>query len=412
MARRSGARDGGALAVRDFFLRHHVLLLSLVLSALGLVTGPATMAAYLQGFSPSDTAALLAGAMLAGAAALVQTRHLPLAILMGIAPLPGLAWAAPLAGDASFGAVPFIAYGFGFAVAVLAADDIVRRELHGGPRQLPWCQIGSALGLTVALAAVWFWRSRFAAAAVQAVADMALVTLSVLIVVPLGAVFLHFDEGFVARANRVREWRLRLLDTLGGATTPRWGLSLGGIAAIFLALAWFGAEPLFSKSHMQGAPFIAAASTGLVFAFALVAGTGWREGFGSALVGSATGLMALWGFAKLGQFAPSGLAAVGELIALAALPVFCGAVRAHTYRKLGEGGARAVEETGAAQFFAAFGAIMALLPGVIVHHSFAVYEIGLLFAGIGALVFAPALGAAVETLLPRRRSVEELYGRG
>lgn len=241
---------------------------------------------------------------------------------------------------------------------------------------------------------------------------MALATVSVLIVVPMGSYFVHFDEGFVARANRTREERGRLLEILGAVATPRWGLSLGGIALIILALGWFGAEPVFAVSHMHGVPLFAGASAGLVFAFALIAGAGWREAIAGSVVCVATGLMALWGFAAEGAVTQTALACIVETLAIVALLIFYGAARTHDCRKRGEDGARAVEETGTAQFFAALGALMALLPALFFQRNAAAFGIALFFAGCGALVFAPALAAAIAALLPRRRSVEELYGRG
>jgi hypothetical protein len=412
MARESGARDGVTLAVRAFFLRHRVVLLSIVLSGLGFVTGPAAMTAYLQGFSPLETSLLFAGAALACVVGLLQTRHLALAILMAIAPLPGLAWAAPLAGDATFGAVPLLAYGFGFAVAAFAADDVVWRVLQDAPPRLPLRQVAAALGLMVTLAATWFWRSRLTVIPIQTVADTVLATLSVLIVVPLGAFFLPFDESFIARANRAREWRERTLEALGAVATPRWGLSFGGIALIVLALAWFGAEPSFSFPHLHEVPLMTVMAGAMTLLVALASGASWRDSLAAGVVCVLVGLVALWGFAILKGITAWELAAVSQAVALAALLVFCGAARTADYRKRNEDAVRAMEETGAPQFFAMLGAAAALAPSVIYHRSYAVYAIALLFAGVGALLFAPALAAAIAALLPRRRSVEELYGRG
>ena len=72
---------------------------------------------------------------------------------------------------------------------------------------------------------------------------------------------------------------------------------------------------------------------------------------------------------------------------------------------------RAVEDLGGPQWFAILGGTAALLPFVVVHPANAAYVVALAFAGAGALGFAPALATACEMLVPRRRSVEELYGR-
>jgi hypothetical protein len=232
---------------------------------------------------------------------------------------------------------------------------------------------------------------------------------------PIGESFLHFDEAFVAAANRVRERRQRLLEKIAMTAVPRWGLSIAGIALIFVALAWFGAQPAFSFVHFANAQVIFAVSLGLTFALAVPVCSGWREGFGAPVAAGLAGLVALWAFAAIGEMAPTSPVGIMELVLLALFLAFCGARRAAAYRRLGDDSViarlRAVEDLGGPQWFAILGGIAALLPFVVVYPANAAYVMALAFAGAGALGFAPALATACGLLVPRRRSVEELYGR-
>ena len=219
----SGSGDGEAAgAVRQFAIRHRVLLLSLVLSALGIAMGVATANSILAHASLGDAGLILAGAVLAAACSLLHTRHLALAVLTAAAPLPGLIWVAPMSADARFGVVPVLAYAFAYAVAVMQAQSILVRTLDGGASEHPFKPVAAAAGLMAALSLLWFWRAATGAAAFQAVLDVVLAAASTLIVMPIGETLLHFDEMFVARANRVRERRQRLFEKIAMTAVPRW----------------------------------------------------------------------------------------------------------------------------------------------------------------------------------------------
>ncbi|MGC9954363.1 MAG: hypothetical protein ABSD21_08820 [Rhizomicrobium sp.] len=411
-----GSGDGtDAGAARQFALRHRVLLLSSALSVIGIATGVATANAILGGASLGDAGLILAGAALAGAVSLLHTRHLALAFLTAAAPLPGLVWAAPMSADSTFGVVPVLAYAFAYAVSVMQAHNVLVRTLDGGATEHPFKPFAAVAGLMTALALLWFWRAGAGTVAFQAVLDVVLAAASVLIVMPIGESVLHFDEAFVVAANRARERRQRLLEKIAMIAVPRWGMSIAGIALVFVALAWFGAEPAFSFVHFANAEALLAASLGLTFALAVPACGGWREGFAATVVAGLAGLVALWGFAAIGIMAPTSPVGVLELVSVALFLAFCGARRAAAHRRLGDdppiARLRAVEDLGGPQFFAILGGLGALLPVVVVHPAYAAYMVALVFAGAGALGFAPALTTACELLLPRRRSVEELYGR-
>lgn len=410
----SGSGHGGpAGAARQFYLRNRSLLLSIVLSVLGVVTGVAAASAFLSGASLRDAALICAGAVLAAAISLLHTRHLALAVLTAAAPLPGLAWAAPLSADARFGAVPMLAYAFAYAVAVMLAQDVIVRTLDGGETENYVRPAAVGVGAAAALALLWFWRSAAGTGAFQAVLDIALAGTSVSFLVLAGASFLHFDEIFVARANRAREHRLRFLEKIAMTAVPRWGMSIAGIALIFVALAWFAAQP--ALAYFPNAEAIAAASIGVLFALAFFACGGWREGLAATIVSVLVCMIALWAFAAVIRTAPQAHIGLLELVALVLFLVSCAFRRAQAHRRLGDDPAiarlRAVEELGGAQFFAILGGVAVLLPAAFFRSGVVAYVIALAFAVVAVIGFAPAVVTAAELLLPRRRSLEELYGR-
>jgi hypothetical protein len=410
--REAGSDSGGA--ARQFYLRHRTPILSVALSAVGIATGTATANAMLQDATALGPATMGAGVILAALCCTVQTRHIALAVLAAIAPLPGLILAAPVSGGPAFGFVPFLAYAFAFAVAAMQAETVVAHELDDKAREYPWRSAAAAIALMAVLTALWFWRTRSYDAAIQAIVDIAGAGVSALVLVPVGASLLQFDESFVARANRARERRRRICETVAMATIPRWALSLTGIALIFLALGWFGARPLFGDLWTASLLRIVAS----VFIVAVVAeriAGGWREAIAAALVAGTAALIALWGMAlaRRGAFSYPGAL---EVAAFAAFLAFCGDRQAAAFRRLGDDAAvareRAMEDGGSGLMFAAGGAVASMLPGLfLLHRAYAIYPVAMLFAALGGVLFAPAIATAVEVMLPRRHTVEELYGK-
>ncbi len=415
MADKGSDGGGGARAAWQFYLRHHVVLLSIALSVMGLATGMATAFSLLQGASWRGAAALLAGAILAAGVSWFHTRHFGLTVVTAISPLPGLLWAAPMSAGSAFGAIPTLAYVFAYAMAVMLAQDILLRNLDDSATDPPHRSAAAAAGLMAALGLLWFLHGYLANAAFQAVADFVLAGGAALLLIPIGETFLHFDETFVARVNRARERRQRVLEKIAMVAVPRWGMSIAGIAMIFLALAWFGAGPAFFFFHFGSALALGGASAGLVFLIATAASGGWREGLAATIVTALICLTALWGFAVIGKAPIHAPVNIAELVSLTLFLILCQARRAHDYAVHGEEPSiarlRAVEEFGGPQAFAVLGGIAMLLPTIVTRPIFAPYAIALIFAGAGAIGFAPALITATEVLLPRRRSVEDLYGR-
>lgn len=408
----AGGGFGGA--AKRFYLHNHVLVLSVMLSLVGIGTGTATAMVLLQSPPLLEPHLFVAAALVAAGCCMLQTRHLPLAVLTAVAPLPGLIWAAPVSGGSSFGAVPFLAYAFAFAVAASEAQAVVSRALDGEESEHPWRPAAAAAGLAAAMALMWFRRTPSADAALQLVMDTALAMISAAILVPAGAYLLRFDESFVARANRVRERRQRSLEWAALAATPRWALSFSGIALIFVALGWFGAEPL--KATVRAANLLAPGAVSVVLFFLIAARLtgGWREALGATLAAAVVCLIGLWAAESMPHEGPV-FVGILEMVALAAFLAFVAGRRAWGLRRSGDDATmarqRAMEEMGTSQVFAAAGAFVALLPYLALHPGYAADAGAMLFAAFGGALFAPALATAAEILLPRHRTVEEIYGR-
>jgi hypothetical protein len=362
----------------------------------------------MQGVSWSGVAAIVAGAVLAGAVCFLQTRHLILAAVTVLAPIPGLCWAAPLSGGTGFGLVPVLAYGFGVTAAALTTEAFIARALAQADVQRPWWAAVAALLFCAVMAIIWFRATASADAALQAVADSGLAVLSVLVLLPPAFDLVHLDEAFVARANRVHEWRRRLWEWMAGITIPRWALSFSGIAVVMLALGWFDSGPVQRPGAILKA-LTAVVSVIGAGAFA----RGWREGLAAGLIWSMTCLVSLWATA-IGVRAAYASVAVLQVVTLAVFLALFGMRRA--LRFIGEGDPavmaqrRALEAAGG-QALAGAAALAALLPALAFWSGSTALVIGVITAVGAGIMLVPAASVALEVLVPRRRSVEELYGK-
>ncbi len=395
-------------AAKQFCTRHRTPVTSVVVSIAGVVTGMTAAAAVVQHVALLNLALLAAGAVLAAALCFLQTRHLPLAVLTAVAPLPGLIWAAPVSGGSHFGVLPVLAYGFAFVVAALVAQGAIDQVIGRSKGETPWRTAGVVVGLMAVLAALWFGHRPLADAALQAVADTALAVLSVAALLPMTIAWLHFDESFVAQVNRAREHRGRIFERVAHVTVPRWAYSFTGIAIVFLALGWFGAEPL-----LRGGLLL---KTGSVLLVVIVSGLfagGWREGAMAGLISAVVLLMALWAMAAGGRPSFGSVGAL-QILALALLLVLYGQRRALEWRHADIPpviAQRRLVERASPQTFAGCCAVAALLPVMAVWLEALAFVIATAVALIAAIVFMPAGATALECIAPRRKSVEQLYGR-
>ncbi len=402
----AGVGFGGA--AKRFYDHHRTLVLSVLLCAAGLATGSACALAIWQGISWSGIVAIPAGAILAGTVSFLQTRHLILAAVTAMAPIPGLLWAAPINSGPGFGLVPLLAYGFGVAVAALATEAFIACALGRADVRRPWSAAMAALLFCAVMASLWFRGTPSADAALQALADCGLAVLSVFALLPLAHDLVYFDEAFVAQANRAHEWRQRLWERIANITIPRWALSFTGIVIVMLALGWFGSDPVQRSGVLLKAGTVLAAviGTGLW-------ARGWREGLAVGLVLSMVSLVSLWATA-IEAHATHAAVGVLQVLMLGAFLALFGLRRAASFMRGGDppvmGQRRALEAAGG-QALAGAAALAALLPMTAIWPGSTSLVIGAMTAAGAGIVLVPAASVALEVLLPRHQSVEELYGQ-
>lgn len=405
-----GALQAGLGAAAQRFARGHpVLVLSAGLCLTGVATGTAAAVALTQGVSWVNLSLQGAGVLLAAALCWVFTRHIGLALLAALAPVPGLIWAAPVSVGAHFDTVPILAYALALTVALFRVRIRIGHFLDEGDGQSPAPAAWMSLGLLLLLALLWFAASAAADAALQAVADSIAATVSVLLLLPLAMALLHFDENFAVRANRARERRYRFFAPLTGLCIPRWGLSFLGIGLVFLAMGWNGAGVAVHWAVLLRA----AVSVVLIVAAGVVAG-GWREGLAAGVTAAAVGMMVLW-LAKFdARLSFAGVAAL-QITVLALFVTLHGERRAAVWRQDGDlprEARAAMLGDGAGPAFAALAALGACLPLALFLPGGVLAPLGLIAAFGGGVILAPAAVTGLEALVGRRCSVEELYGPG
>ena len=359
----------------------------------------------------------LALPVIAGAAVLfAQLRHLPLAIGgAAVAPLPGLIAAAVAAkwiAAAHLGLLTIaLAWMLGASVAQLLASEVVLHILEGSSAndamQRAWRN-----GWPAGIAAIVVGCLAVAAAMpdrhglIQAASTVSS-GLSAFLVLPF-ARWLPFGEDFVVRANRLRERRERLFDPLIAVARPRWGFSAGGIALVFAVLAVFGLRqfarfPVPLYVWPVALALLAAASAAVI--------RDWRATISTVAAMFLTAAIGFWIAARLG------LRDVPDIfMALAAGLVPVLALAGHAGRFFHEGDdatiglARMLTRDAPVAGFAGVLLAAAALAAAPLAGKLAVVLLAVfVFTGAAALVFQPALTVVIETLFPRKATLEARY---
>jgi hypothetical protein len=394
--------------VLGFLFRYRVA----VVAALGVFTVGAAVWAF-HGASVPVGALFLSTISLVVAAgiAFIHLRHVGLAVTAVLAPLPGMMGAA-----SGFSTATLAVYGAATVAAALVAGDVTRLILTNRERadaaataltRMAPAVLAAGIVNAVLLAA---WLGTAAAVPLMA----ALV--SVLLVVPFVAALLPFGESFFVAANRARDAREPLLRIASHVAEPRWGLSLGGITLVLAVLGWFGAAPLLAHRAALAQPWLWSGSALGLLAVAFAVARDWRDAVAIALGTAALTLLDLWLWGRAtGHLTLTAFGEIALTVSAAYLLMLVVSDRRRRHRRQGDESsmarARALEELGAAPWYGAAGAAAAIVPWIVVHGSNATLAAMFVLAAGAAMVAAPALATALETLVPRRRSVEELYGR-
>ncbi len=386
--------------IQSLFRARVVILIALAASMIVAV-------AHICREAPQAEAILRISAVLAGAAAIAffHIRHFWLSVLAAIAPLPGLLVTSALAGAMP---VPAASYALGLVVAIFIADDIAERVAEGvSPRVSAigtLTDLGAVLSTIVAVGLsillVLHWQTGAGLLALGTIAPV----LAAIFGVSLAAPSLRFGESFVTGFNRVRERDERLVTPLLLVAHPRWGASVAGSSIVVCALGYFGSS---SPGH-QGVWMIMLLAVLIVTAFTFLFVRNWRRTCAVILSLVPAVLSAFWAIARLRERVDLVEITVVSLSGLA-LASFV-AAQAMRYRNSGNdtplASARAMERTSGIVVTAAVAAVFAMAVG---SQSPVVPIVLLFFSALAAVLFQPAIAVSIETLFPRRETIEARY---
>jgi hypothetical protein len=370
-------------------------------------------------FSLRAAMALVAMLGLSFVIAFAHLRHTGLALSVVAAPVSGLIAAASLG---MFLGPLALAYLTGLAIALFLADDIALRVVGGSGGADAAAETlredafagGAAAISAAALAALMLLAGHRAATPLIAALGEAASGLSALIVLPLVASLLPYSEDFVSRANRLRELRERRIEKLAAVTEPRWGWSLTGIGVVFFALAFFGSRALHAtQSVVHPALEIWFVAAVLALGAALAVTRDWRRSLAVVIALGLAALVGCWGYARAGiSLDLASWIALMQVMGIGvALNLFV-AQAAHPDRGEDTTAASVRSLMGKTGVVAAatFCAIVVLLGlSLSIGREAIALAAALFFAGLGAVLLQPALTIAIETLAPRRSTIEARY---
>lgn len=330
--------------------------------------------------------------------ACIQMRHLGLAAIAALAPLPGY-----LLGIVLEAPLQPLGYLCGFAVADILLS-MVEMQICGGASPADAARqvirnVGAAVIGPLVLAAA----GTAAISTIDGFAGMRLAMLtllcgaSALLIALPAARFLPYDEEFIARANRLRERRERWLDGLAFVVQPRWGWSISGIALIFAVLGLFGGQNfgtfpivIWTMECPLFAVIAFAAIRNIRFAIAFLLTT-------AALVSLAVWICGRW---------PLGAMDLALALAVAVLPAFMAAIQsakfAHTGDAFAVASLRASEQLAIPIIFFSLASSLALIV-LGLFTSATLIALG----GAAALIMSPAITTAIYDLFPPRVSLDD-----
>jgi hypothetical protein len=351
-----------------------------------------------------------------GALAYFQLRHLALAALVVLVPflysfvdplLPRLV-------DDQFNNAPFVRSFFAVC-GLLMADRVVRGVSSGMSRRTA---VTAAVS-SVAAATLPFLVALLLATAALAPDGMMRLECEALgfIVLAYGAIAFGaiwpalafpYTEDFIMRANRARERREHAALRLAAAAQTRWALSIAGSAFVLATIAGFRLRGL-SADPGAALPLYLPAAAMLVFAAALAVARDWRMALAFTLT---LALSAAW---MVGGAMPhvTDVEPLSYSIALATIAAPLGLLAARWSRAMRDGDAPLEalsqvlrQEASTVVFAAAYLLIYWLLHAALGRPPL---DMTVIVATIAGLAVFPALTVSIQTLLPRYRSVEEVF---
>lgn len=365
------------------------------------------------------TLALAAIIVVSFSFAFLHLRHAGLALAAAFAPVPGLVASASLGATVEPLALAFLA---GLTIALFLADDISLRVVEGaGPAD---AATGTLRETALASAAAVIAASAFAgllllaghhagAPLAAALAEFASGA-SALILLPLAASQLPFGEDFVARANRLRELRGRRIEKIAAVTEPRWGWSLTGIGAVFFALAFFGSRSIYATASVAHSALEVWLVAAVVVAGAALAVTrDWRRSLAVIIALGLAALIGCWGYARASVLLNVGswLALMQALgIGVAVILLVANAAHPDATEDMAAAAVRSLlGKTGAAVTSSLCAVVVLLGLSLNIGGAAIALAAAIVFAAVGAVLLQPALTIALETVAPRRSTIEARY---
>lgn len=350
-----------------------------------------------------------------------QLRHMALAALVGLAPLSGVAPLLLILPAGTTMSVIGLAWALGLAASLFLGEAVAEANLKGdateravvrvldGNIRLLLAMLATAIAPVLALSL--FGSSSELRALTLA---SACVLGSVSFVLPLGASLLTFDEDFIGRANRAREFRARLLAPLMAVAGRRYGFSVAGIACVLSAIMIFGAKA--PQALVTGSFGIALLVTAAVMASSSWAAlSDWRRSLAVLMAAGLANLAAIWMFfakaTALTLHAILFLSAANAIgLAIQLLIGVAAASDLSTEDDVVSGSECAIETRSLpaiAAGVAGIAATLVLIPDASV--LWATFAVSVAASACSAIVFQPAFAITLEGLWPRKATIAERY---
>jgi len=332
-----------------------------------------------------------------------QFRHIGLALVAALAPLPGYGVAVAL----HMPAQPLV-YLCGFAVSLVLTSAIETRICDGIPpaeaAKRSVSELFPILIWPIALVtctAIVLPLIEYVFAGLVLPLAVVLCGASALIFAPLAPRFLFYREEFITQANRLREKREGWLDALTFVVQPRWGWSVSGIALIFAVLGFFGGENSAAICLFAAIAALPAILGVLFAAFAYAATRNMRRTIAFLLTAAVLMCLMVWTSARIVPDVRDAPLA----IALAATPALILAGQSSVFARTGDTVAvatlRGFERCAVPIIFFCLAAALALCAA-------GAYGAAILVTcgGCAALMVFPALTTAIYDLFPPRVSLD------
>jgi hypothetical protein len=270
--------------------------------------------------------------------------------------------------------------------------------------------------------------SAFLAPSLAAIVGAAAVLWFCFVMLPLLIAGSGFSEQAIARINRRQEWFQRALTPVEFLLEPRWALSITGIAAILFALVFLdrvqtsGGSTVFAVLQIWNARAVTFYGTLLAILLIGVVWTrSWRKALSSAAAAVYSATVAAWFALRTGFVPPVDaisfdyfpflaweVAAMGSA-ASAALIFLFGSVSMASVRDVED-----AQQSMTGALAVSAGAIICIAMTALLASALAFSAPGIVLAitsVLAALVLFPCFYVALNALLPRYRSTEEVFGR-